>query len=141
MNSKVFKSLTICFLLLFSLSASAVVMVKPVNVDTLSSVSAQGLTTAPPVFEKKSSSKKQWKVKKKVKRLLKRLKKKNNSFGNVLESRRFRLGVLLLLIGIIAGLFTQFIALGQLIGWLAGVTALIGLIFIIWALIEHSGIL
>jgi len=77
-------------------------------------------------------------VKKRVKRIVKRFLKKNNSFGSVLASRKFRLGALLLLVGILGAISINIFSLAQIFGWLSGLIAFGGLILMIWSLIEHS---
>jgi len=141
MNTKMSTFLAIAFFLYFSISASAVVMVKPANVDTLTLTTSVFQEEGPVALEQSGKLKKEWKknrVVKRMKRIVKRFFKKNNSFGSVLEDRTFRIGAILLLAAIIGGLVANFLSFGGLIGWLSGIAALVGLIMMVWALIEHS---
>jgi hypothetical protein len=76
--------------------------------------------------------------KKLMKQIKRRMDKMNNSFGSVFSSPRFRLGALLLLLGIIGALLVNLLSLAQIFGWLSGLVALAGLILMIMALIAHS---
>ncbi|MFT4664404.1 MAG: hypothetical protein ACI8YQ_004672 [Polaribacter sp.] len=141
MNSKVFKSLWIAIICCLSFSASAVVMVKAVSVDSLTASNKDIQPQGQEALKESTLVTKGWKSSKRfkrVKRLIKRVFKKNNSFGNVLASGKFRLGALLLLIGIIGAIVINIFTLAQIFGWLAGIIALAGLVLMIWSLIEHS---
>lgn len=148
MNSKALKSLCLAvstiIICCFSFSASAVVKIKAPVADTLMTLNSGISTQSPEALKESKGIVKGWKARKgmkRVKRLFKRFFKKNNSFGGIFSSPKFRLGAVFLLVGILAGLVFSIFALPQIFGWLAGVVATAGLVLMIWGLIEHSGII
>ncbi len=85
-------------------------------------------------IEYNKSKKKQ----KKIQQFTKRLDRKNNSFGNVFSSRKFQLGLLLLVVGIALAIAINIFSLAQILGWLAGIISFAGIVLMVWALIEFS---
>ncbi|MEM9821510.1 MAG: hypothetical protein AAF985_10580 [Bacteroidota bacterium] len=93
--------------------------------------------------EIRKQERKQKRAEKRLKRLKKKIAKwekkkgKKRFFGGVSDTRNFRIGLILLLGGL-AGVIVGSIINFGLLNWLGGFTALVGLGFIIWALIEYS---
>jgi hypothetical protein len=118
-------------------SANAVTMLRLLPSDAVMAPKPSADVNALLVIEKTQSKKQQY-AKKLMKQISKRMDKMNNSFGSVFSSPRFRLGALLLLLGIIGGILVNILTLAQIFGWLSGLVALAGLILMIMALVAHS---
>ena len=96
-------------------------------------------------FKKGLSLKKQKKFKKKIQKFKRKLKrntskrKKAAIDADIIEDGRFRLGVVVFAAGLAVLLIAAlFIGFGGFIIWVGRLAALIGLILMVWALIENS---
>ncbi|MFK7807452.1 MAG: hypothetical protein AB8F74_06560 [Saprospiraceae bacterium] len=126
------------FLSIFAINSEAVVAVHQPVEEIVQSATSVDLQIDKAQITKENKNWRSSKLKKRFKKFTKRFLKKNNSFGNVLTSRKFRIGALLFLVGLIGAIVINVISLAQIFGWLAGVIALAGLVLMIWSLIEHS---
>ncbi len=129
-----------CFFIVFLISNSAYAVVaveKAPSVEVLNEKTSQ--------YVQGLSTKQQKRFNKRINKLNKRLKKKalkGKKFpaidSSILDDSRFRLGALVFLAGVALLLLSVlFLGFGGLIIWVGRVATLIGLVLMIWALIEN----
>ena len=86
----------------------------------------------------KLSLKKQKRMKKRIQRLKKKMNKKAPLDSGVFQDSKFRLGAIIFLGGLGLLLLTAlFITFSSFVIWIANLAILVGLVLMIWALIEY----
>ena len=120
------------FLILYVSPASAVVDVK--NPEVSQEVSKEEVKR----HFKDLSAKKQKRLKKRIAKLKKKFEKRAPIDSGIFQDSKFRLGAVVFLGGlgllILAGIFIGF---SSAVIWIANLAILVGLVLMIWALIEY----
>ncbi len=134
--NKLVITLKVCSLILFfSLlniqSAQAVVAVKNVEKSEISKVE-----NSKTQLTKKQLRKKQ-RFEKRLKKFQKRWERKSQKRSGVLSEPKFRLGLIFLIGGVLVALLDFLPFVGWLIGLIAGLLVVVGLVLMIWSLVEN----